>query len=63
MRLIFVSLLILMTTGCTIIRSGESSQGKRWVWIFGMPSKVEIEGITADNRIISIALDSINVDK
>jgi len=56
-------ILATVTVGCTIARVGQTTDGRRWVWIAGLPSKVDTEGVSVDNRIVSIAIDSVEVEK
>jgi len=62
----FVSLLVLcfIFAGCTYSRIGVNHEtGQRNVFTMGLPCRVSDGVIEADNRIISIALDTIEVEK
>jgi len=58
-----IGVVLMLLFGCTIARVGQTTDGKRWVWIVGLPSKVGAEGVNVDNRILSIALDRLEVDR
>jgi len=62
-KLILFCIVAVLLSSCTIARVGQITDGKRWVWIAGIPSHVEAEGVAVDNRILSIALDRLEVDR
>lgn len=54
---VIILAVLLFSSGCTLGRMNG-----QWVFIGGLPSSIEAGGVAADNRIISITLDTIEVD-